>query len=144
MYYISALILLLSVGASFGQTTHATPSHQQIYAATDIAFKHIDRNNDGIIQERELEQAFIHADANHDGRISEKEYEMGGSNHAFRQMVFLEMDNDGDGFVDESTLLGQYSIMNTNNDLIVSRAEFDKFYTALIENALQHHGYLLG
>ncbi|XP_033759119.1 uncharacterized protein LOC117341373 [Pecten maximus] len=141
MYGTGVLIFLLSLSSSLAQnqTTHA-----QIYAATDKAFRHIDTNNDTFVELRELEHTILHTDANHDGRISEAEYEAGGSKHAFRGVVFQEMDYDGDGYVDHSTLMGQYTVMDTNADNTVSRREFDNYYTALVESAIQHYGHLLG
>ncbi|XP_060084213.1 uncharacterized protein LOC132563472 [Ylistrum balloti] len=138
MYGIGGFVLLLVLGSSLAQNV----THAEILAATDVAFNHVDVNNDSFVEYSELEHSFLRVDSNYDHRVSLLEYDRGGSGHPFRAAVFQEMDFDGDGFVDRSAIMGQYSMMDLNTDNTVSRREFETYYTAVNDHKVSEAEYI--
>ncbi|OWF49917.1 probable calcium-binding protein CML26 [Mizuhopecten yessoensis] len=140
MYGIGGLVFLLALSSSLAQNA----THSQIVAGMDKLFEVVDINNNTFVELTELEAAWERFDADGDGRVSEAEYEQFGTDHTYRGIIFQEMDYDGDGYVGRAAIMGEYTVMDTNSDNTVSRGEFDKYYTALVENAILNYGHLLG
>lgn len=58
-----------------------------------------------------LIDCFLFAD---DHRVSEAEFSGRATHHIFREVVFMELDYDGDGYLDRSAELGQFIVMDKN------------------------------
>lgn len=59
-----------------------------------------------------------------DHRISLHEYTVNYTPHAFYEILFLELDYDGDGYLDRSAILGQFSVADANCEL---NSRIDKY-----------------
>lgn len=63
-----------------------------------------------------------------DERVSMAEYFSQTTGHEFMTIIFLELDYDGDGYIDRSAEYGEYSEMDTNG-------VYTKSFTCLMSSA---------
>ncbi|OWF46132.1 uncharacterized protein LOC110456147 [Mizuhopecten yessoensis] len=147
MHVFTGIIFLLGLSASFAAVTNTRvvdTSHAGILAAVDTIFRANDLNNNSKMELGELVASYALIDYNNDDRISKGEYVASGGNNPFFGVLFQELDNDGDGYLDRSAILGEYTVMDTNADNEVSRREYDNYFDKIVESALMNYGHLLG
>jgi Ca2+-binding EF-hand superfamily protein len=101
-----------------------------------VNFEQVDRNNDGVISQREanampfsLREAFDRVDADGDGNISQVEYQAATTN-LLQGINFQDLDTDSDGVLsqDETAktpiLSDDFDRIDADGDGLISRDEF--------------------
>ncbi|XP_022307119.1 uncharacterized protein LOC111113283 [Crassostrea virginica] len=118
--------------------------HHDIALLVDGTFKFVDRNpTDGTLQYDELMGAFHYLDADGSGTVSFEEYIKHHHDNTLQHEIFNNFDTNHDGLLQTSEYVdAPFMAMDHNGDHVVSRTDYDHYYTNMIHHIIQNqHGH---
>nr|XP_022327769.1 uncharacterized protein LOC111127062 [Crassostrea virginica] len=132
------IILSITISAVFSQS-----HHHDIATAVDQTFYLVDFDpKDGYLEIQELTAGFHYIDKNGDGVLSFDEYANVTSTDAIQHDIFNHYDSNNDGVLQKSEYVDTpFSLMDHNGDGLVTRHDYDHFYTDMIHHILQNNGH---
>uniref|UniRef100_A0A194ANV6 Putative TBC1 domain family member 13 n=1 Tax=Pinctada fucata TaxID=50426 RepID=A0A194ANV6_PINFU len=150
------MLLCIAVAVLFSlcSSQHDHLNAHEIALHVDDAFVKLDVNpKDGQLEMDELSKIFDLRDEDHDGSLSKAEFEKHASNTPIRDRLFDFFDANHDHSLGKTEFVDDnIAMMDKDSDHIVTRKEFDHFYTQIVNHMVHdiqhvdhgnhgHHGH---